>query len=199
MAADMQGFIIRKAHRAELRIQECSLLVGWVNAYSGRSFHFQCSHIQYAYCKDKNEILQVSVHDKMFEGYLSRRHSVSKLVVHLIFTTKYRRKIFDGIMIQQIREAFQSAAEKLEIEILEMDGEADHVHVLIAYPPKLSISVLVNNLKSVSSRRVRILNTNLRKASNSGVLWSRSYFACSAGGATIETLKAYVASQKTPD
>ncbi|AVZ00420.1 IS200/IS605 family transposase (plasmid) [Lelliottia sp. WB101] len=143
--------------------------------------------------------MQVSVHDKAFEGYLSRRHSVSKLVVHLIFTTKYRRKVFDGMMIQQIREAFQSAAEKLEIEILEMDGEADHVHVLIAYPPKLSISVLVNNLKSVSSRRVRILNTNLRKVSKSGVLWSRSYFACSTGGATIETLKAYVASQKTSD
>jgi len=143
--------------------------------------------------------MQVSVHDKAFEGYLSRRHSVSKLVVHLIFTTKYRRKVFDGMMIQQIREAFQSAAEKLDIEILEMDGEADHVHVLIAYPPKLSVSVLVNNLKSVSSRRVRILNTNLRKVSKSGVLWSRSCFACSTGGATIETLKAYVASQKTPD
>jgi len=141
----------------------------------------------------------VSVHDKAFEGYLLRRHSVSKLVVHLIFTTKYRRKIFDDMMIQQIREAFQSAAEKLEIEILEMDGEADHVHLLIAYPPKLSISVLVNNLKSISSRRVRILNTNLRKASNSGVLWSRSYFACSAGTATTEILKAYIASQKTTD
>lgn len=141
----------------------------------------------------------MSVHDKAFEGYLLRRHSVSKLVVHLIFTTKYRRKIFDDMLLQQIREAFQSAAEKLEIEILEMDGEADHVHVLIAYPPKLSISVLVNNLKSISSRRVRILNTNLRKASNSGVLWSRSYFACSAGTATTEILKAYIASQKTPD
>lgn len=147
----------------------------------------------------KVSYFQVSIHDNVLDGYLSRRHSVSKLVVHLIFTTKYRRKIFDGTMLQQIRESFQSAAEKLEIEILEMDGEADHVHVLVAYPPKLSISVLVNNLKSISSRRVRILNTNLRKVSNSGVLWSRSYFACSAGGATIETLKAYVASQKSPD
>lgn len=143
--------------------------------------------------------MQVSVHDKAFEGYLTRRYSASKLVVRLIFTTKYRRKIFDGMTLQQIRGAYQSAAEKLEIEILEMDGEADHVHVLIAYPPKLSVSVLVNNLKSISSHRLRILNTNLRKVSNSGVLWSRSYFACSAGGATIETLKAYVASQKTPD
>ncbi|WP_261151237.1 IS200/IS605 family transposase [Serratia quinivorans] len=141
----------------------------------------------------------MSVHNDELTDYLRRRHSVSKLVVHLIFTTKYRRQLLDGEMIMQIREAFNSAAESLEIEILEMDGEADHVHILVAYPPKLSISVLVNNLKSTSSRYVRMLNTHLRKQSNSGVLWSRSYFACSAGGATIETLKAYVQSQKTPD
>lgn len=141
----------------------------------------------------------MSAHNDNLTGYLRRRHSVSKLVVHLIFTTKYRRKLLDGTMIMQIHEALLSAAEKLEIEILEMDGEEDHVHLLIAYPPKLAVSVLVNNLKSISSRRVRILNPHLRKQSNHGILWSRSYFACSAGGATIETLKAYVASQKTPD
>jgi putative transposase len=144
-------------------------------------------------------IFQVSVHSDELAGYLRRRHSVSKLVVHLIFTTKYCRRLLDGAMIDQIREAFKSAAESLEVEILEMDGEADHVHILVAYPPKLAISVLVNNLKSTSSRYVRILNTHLCKQSNAGVLWSRSYFACSAGGATIETLKAYVESQKTPD
>lgn len=139
-------------------------------------------------------VYQVSVHEDLLSGYLRRRHSVSKLVVHLIFTTQYRRKVFDGEMLSQIREALLSAAEKLEIDILEMDGEEDHIHILVAYPPKLSVSVLVNNLKSISSRRVRILNTNLQKASNSGVLWSRSYFACSAGGATIDTLKSYVRS-----
>lgn len=143
-------------------------------------------------------VYQVSVHEDLLSGYLRRRHSVSKLVVHLIFTTQYRRKVFDGEMLSQIREALLSAAEKLEIDILEMDGEEDHIHILVAYPPKLSVSVLVNNLKSISSRRVRILNTNLQKASNSGVLWSRSYFACSAGGATIETLKSYVRSQEPP-
>lgn len=146
-----------------------------------------------------NGVLQVSAHHDDLTRYLRRRHSVSKLVVHLIFTTKYRRKLLDGTMIEQMRGAFLSAAEKLEIDILEMDGEADHVHLLVAYPPKLAVSVLVNNLKSISSRQIRILNTHLRKQSNSGLLWSRSYFACSAGGATIETLKAYVASQNTPD
>ena len=142
----------------------------------------------------------MSVRDEMLlSGYLRRRHSVTRLVVHLVFTTKYRRKLFDGYMIDQMREALESACEKLECELLEMDGEADHVHLLVAYPPKLAISVLVNNLKSVSSRRIRILNTHIPRQGKSGVLWSRSYFACSAGGATIETLREYVQSQATPE
>lgn len=79
------------------------------------------------------------------EGFLRKRHSVSKLVVHLIFTTKYRRKLFDGCMIEQLREAFCSAAAKPGCEIPEMDGEAEHVHLLVAYPPKLAVSIMVNH------------------------------------------------------
>ncbi|MCC4236940.1 IS200/IS605 family transposase [Vibrio anguillarum] len=142
----------------------------------------------------------MSVHNKeLLNGYLRKRHSVSKLVVHLVFTTKYRRKLFDEYMIQQLRDAFESSCTKLECELIEMDGEKDHVHLLIAYPPKLAISVMVNNLKSVSSRMLRLQNTHLTRQSKSAALWSRSYFACTAGGATIETLKAYVESQATPD
>uniref|UniRef100_UPI003B681343 IS200/IS605 family transposase n=1 Tax=Serratia proteamaculans TaxID=28151 RepID=UPI003B681343 len=117
----------------------------------------------------------------------------------MIFTTKYRRRLFDRRMIEQLREAFLSAAAKLECEIIEMDGEPDHVHLLVAYPPKLAVSVMVNNLKSVSSRLLRQQNPHLRMQSKTGLLWSRSYFACSAGGATIETLKAYVLNQNTPE
>ena len=93
---------------------------------------------------------------ELLQDYLRKRHSVSKLVVHLVFTTKYRRKLFTGVMIQQLREAFESACVKLECELIEMDGEQDHVHLLISYPPKLSISVMVNNLKAVSSRILRL-------------------------------------------
>lgn len=133
------------------------------------------------------------------DNYRRGRHSVTRLVVHLIFTTKYRRKVFDGPMIGQLREAFDSACKKLECRIIEFDGEEDHVHLLVDYPPKLAISVLVNNLKSTSSRQLRLLNPGLPRISKSSALWSRSYFACSAGGVTIETLKAYVSNQKTPD
>lgn len=142
----------------------------------------------------------MSAHNKeLLQDYLRKRHSVSKLVVHLVFTTKYRRKLFTGVMIEQLREAFESACVKLECELIEMDGEQDHVHLLLSYPPKLSISAMVNNLKAVSSRMLRLQNTHLTRQSKSSALWSRSYFACTAGGATIETLKAYVESQSTPD
>jgi putative transposase len=140
----------------------------------------------------------VSVHSNKLKDYLRKRHSVSKLVVHLIFTTKYRRKLIDGHMISQIEDAFNSACEKLECTVVAFDGEADHVHALISYPPKVAISVLVNNLKSTSSRRVRSLNSHIPRQSKSAAFWSRSYFACSAGGATIETLKQYVSEQSTP-
>nr|WP_027335288.1 IS200/IS605 family transposase [Halomonas sp. HL-48] len=117
-------------------------------------------------------------------------------VVHLVFTTKYRSKVFDGYMIGQLREAYESACETLDCCILEFDGEEDHVHLLVEYPPKLSISVMVNNLKSTSSRRVRFLNTHIpRLSKSSAALWSRSYFACSVGGATIKMLKTYVQGQ----
>ena len=60
---------------------------------------------------------QVSAHNKdLLKGYLRKRHSVTKLVVHLVFTTKYRRKLFDGYMIKQLRESFESACEKLECQ-----------------------------------------------------------------------------------
>lgn len=141
----------------------------------------------------------MSAHDKaLLQDYLRKRHSISKLVVHLVFTTKYRRKLLTGVMIEQLRGALESACEKLECDLIEMDGEEDHIHLLVAYPPKLSISVMVNNLKAVSSRMLRLQNTHLVRQSKSAALWSRSYFACSAGGATIETLKAYVDSQSTP-
>ena len=141
----------------------------------------------------------MSAHNKeLLQDYLRKRHSVSKLVVHLVFSTKYRRKLLTGVMIEQLREAIESSCEKLECELIEMDGEEDHIHLLVAYPPKLAISTMVNNLKAVSSRMLRLQNTHLTRQSKGSALWSRSYFACSAGGATIDVLRAYVDSQSTP-
>ncbi len=83
----------------------------------------------------------------------------------------------------------------------EFDGEADHVHLLVLYPPRIALSVLVNSFKGVSSRRLR-QNFDVFKKEYWGenvALWSRSYFVASVGGAPIEILKQYIEQQKTPD
>ena len=118
-------------------------------------------------------------------NYVQRRHSITCLQSHLVFTTKYRRKIF-----------LDEHIEKLEIDLQEFDGELDHVHLLIQYPPKLSISVIVNSLKSTSSRRFKAMNHGYGRLGKNGALWSRSYFAVNVGGAPIAVLKKYIQNQR---
>ena len=83
----------------------------------------------------------------------------------------------------------------MNFKVLEVNGEEDHCHLLIEYPPKLSISQIVNSLKGVSSRMLR-KKYPLRPHSQH--LGRRSYFAVSCGGAPLEKIKEYVKNQRKP-
>lgn len=126
------------------------------------------------------------------------RHCVFKMHVHLVFVAKYRRKVFDGDAIDRMRRMFGKVCEDMEASLVEMDGEDNHVHLLVEYPPKLAVSVLVNSLKGVSSRLLRKERPDLRKRYWKNVLWSPSYFASSCGGAPISIIKQYIEQQQTP-
>jgi putative transposase len=122
-----------------------------------------------------------------------------QLHVHLVFVTKYRRKIFDGDAVQRLRTIFEKVCSDFEAQLASMDGEDSHVHLLVNYPAKHSVSSLVNSLKGVSSRLLRQNRPDLAQRYWKGVLWSPSYFAASCGGALIAILKTYIEQQKTPD
>lgn len=126
------------------------------------------------------------------------RHCVFKMHVHLVFVAKYRRKVFDGDAIDRMRRMFGKVCEDMEASLIEMDGEDNHVHLLVEYPPKLAVSVLVNSLKGVSSRLLRKERPDLKKRYWKNVLWSPSYFASSCGGAPISIIKQYIEQQETP-
>jgi putative transposase len=126
------------------------------------------------------------------------RHCVFKMHVHLVFVTKYRKKVFDGAAIDLLRNMFSNVCTDFEAELVEMDGEDDHVHLLVNYPPKVSVSALVNSLKGVSSRMLRKTHPAIRRRYWKGVLWSPSYFASSCGGAPIGIIRQYIEQQKTP-
>ena len=121
--------------------------------------------------------------------YRRERHSVTDLKTHLICVTKYRKSVFTDEGLKLIEESFRTVATKMNFRILEFNGEADHVHALIEYPPKLSISQIANALKGVSSRRYGQAGN---KKPHASALWSPSYFAVSVGGAPLEVLKRYI-------
>lgn len=123
------------------------------------------------------------------------RHSVTNLLIHLVCVTKYRRKIFTSESLENIEETFRSVAGKMNFDIKEFNGEKDHVHILIEYPPKLSVSKIVNSLKGASSRRYRSAGYLCPSEKS---LWSPSYFATSVGGAPLEVIKQYIEQQNRP-
>lgn len=118
--------------------------------------------------------------------------------VHLVFVAKYRKKVFDGDSIDRLRKIFDGVCVDFGAELMEMDGEDNHVHLLVEYQPKVSVSALVNSLKGVSSRMLRKERPDMQDRYWKGVLWSPSYFAASCGGAPISIIKQYIEQQETP-
>ncbi|MEB0014953.1 IS200/IS605 family transposase, partial [Glaciimonas sp. Cout2] len=78
--------------------------------------------------------------------------------VHLVFVTKYRRGVFTKEILDDLRPIFASVCVDFEAELVEFDGEDDHVHLLVYYPPKVAVSKLVNSLMGISSLLIRKKN-----------------------------------------
>ena len=126
------------------------------------------------------------------------RHVVFNLHAHLVFVTKYRRKVLNQEILDDMKSIFEKISKEHQVVLKEFNGEEDHVHLLIKYPPKVSLAKLVNSLKGVSSRLLRQHWPELEKRYYQGVLWSPSYFAGSCGGAPVEIVRKYIEAQKTP-
>src|SRR3984893_8577649 len=83
------------------------------------------------------------------------RHCVFVLHAHLVFVTKYRHRVFTDRHLARMQEIMRAVCEDFECELVEFNGEDNHVHLLVNFPPKVALSKLVNSLKGVSSRRMR--------------------------------------------
>ncbi|MFF4738673.1 IS200/IS605 family transposase [Streptomyces sp. NPDC001262] len=127
------------------------------------------------------------------------RHVVYNLHAHLVFVTKYRRNVFNNEILTRCEEIMRNVCADFDAVLIEFNGEEDHVHLLVHYPPKVALSNLVNSLKGVSSRYLRAEFTGrVNRATMHGRFWSGSYFAGSCGGAPIRTVKDYIENQKRP-
>lgn len=83
------------------------------------------------------------------------RYCAFVLHAHLVFVTKYRHTVFTDAHLQRMEEIMRAVCEDFEHELVEFNGENDHVHLLVNFPPKVALSKLVDSLKGISSGRLR--------------------------------------------
>lgn len=133
---------------------------------------------------------------KKKDSYRHGRHVVFKLHAHMVFVPRYRNKVFDADALDRLRRIFRIVCADFETDVVEFNGEPDHIHLLVNYPPKTCLSVLVNSLKGVSARRLRQERKDIASRYWKGGFWSASYFVASCGGAPISILRQYIEQQK---
>ena len=130
----------------------------------------------------------------------SSSHAVFNIKLHIVFVTKYRRKTLTPELLDYLRQAFADCLAAWRCTLVEFDGEPDHVHLLVDIHPALDISILINNLKTASARRARNrFAEHLAAFYKKPLFWHRAYFVGSVGGATLETVRAYVDAQGTEE
>ncbi|NJM21604.1 MAG: IS200/IS605 family transposase [Richelia sp. RM2_1_2] len=136
----------------------------------------------------------------MKNDFVSKGRSVSDLKAHLVLTTKYRRKAITNDMLERLHIIFEELLVKWDCKLVEFNGENNHIHLLFQYHPDLELSKLVNNLKSVSSRKLRQEFTeHLESFYSKDAFWNGSYFIASCGGVTVSTLRKYIENQQSPE
>ncbi len=134
----------------------------------------------------------------MIQDLNKLKHCVYKIYFHLVVCTKYRKKCITPEIRSRLIEIFSDILAKWESELVECNGEKDHVHLLISVNPKVQPSKLVNNLKTVSSRLIRKEFSEYLNQVYWGkpVFWSRSYCLLSCGGAPLSVIKQYIENQE---
>ena len=130
----------------------------------------------------------------------SHYRCVYKLTYHLVLVTKYRKKCLSNEMLNRLEEIVKKNCADWEIDLLEFNGEADHIHLLLEMHPNIMPSKFINNLKTVSSRLIRKeFEEELKPYYWKPVLWTRAYCLLTTGGATIDVIREYIKNQERPE
>ncbi|MFU8854246.1 IS200/IS605 family transposase [Micromonospora sp. SL1-18] len=127
------------------------------------------------------------------------RHCAFLLHAHLVFVTKHRARVFTDEHLHYLEQVMRQVCEQFECELVEFNGDDNHIHLLVNFPPKVALSKLVNSLKGVSSRYLRRDYPNIRRHFwRDARLWSGSYFAGTIEGPPLTVLHQYIEQQNQP-
>ena len=127
--------------------------------------------------------------------YRKGSHTVYDLKYHIVWITKYRKKVMRGEVGQRLRELIRQTCEALEVQKVKGHVAPDHVHLLVSVPPQIAVSGLVQRLKGRSARKMLEEFGELRRQFWGQHLWARGYFVASSGNVTDAIIAKYIESQ----
>jgi putative transposase len=128
--------------------------------------------------------------------YLHGGHTVSMLHCHIVWVTKYRKKILTSGIKEALRDLIRQICEKESVKILSGHISADHIHLFLSYPPKVALSKLPRRLKGSTSHKLMMTFPTLQKQYWGRHMWARGYFCCSSGNVTDDVIENYVQNQE---
>ncbi len=130
----------------------------------------------------------------MDDNYIHKRNLVYKNQFHIIFCPKYRKPILTNGVDTALKEILYEEAEKLKVTIKALEVMPDHVHMFIELDPRILLHKVIKQFKGVSSYKLRKKFPYLKTKMSS--LWTSSYFSCSIGHISEETITKYIEEQK---
>ena len=128
----------------------------------------------------------------------SLSHTMWKCQYHIVFIPKYRRKIMYGNVKADVREVLKKLCEFKKVQIIEGAVCADHVHLCVSIPPKLSVSEFVGYLKGKSALMIFDKHANLKYKFGNRHFWSEGYYVTTVG-LNEATIKKYIQDQEKSD
>lgn len=130
--------------------------------------------------------------------YISKNHSKYMIMTHLIFVCKYRKHLLIEFGVE-VKELIYNISKEKGVDIIEMEVDKDHIHILISQSPKHSILEIVRWFKQISTYRIWRQNNNhvylSRQFWKERTFWSDGYFACSVGSVNREVIEKYIRNQ----
>jgi len=129
----------------------------------------------------------------------SNGHSVSRLTVHIVWSTKYRYSVLEGDVKSRCRELLIQICESEDVEILKGVVSNNHIHMHINYRPSQSISDLVKRLKGRTSRKLQQEYPLLKRRYWGRHFWAVGFGCWSTGNITDEMVNEYLEHHRKPD
>ena len=129
--------------------------------------------------------------------YRKTSHSTYDCKYHIVWITKYRKRVLSGVVAERVREVIRGICKEHEVEIIKGHVSPDHVHMFVSVPPHLAISKLVQYLKGKSSYKMLQENQPLSKMFWGRHLWGRVYFVATSGNITDEVIMEYINNQSS--